>query len=320
MKRFVAIAVIMIFLSCVAYGITGSVSAQEQDMPKIIYSYGLVSVNLTGEKWVPATVHLALNENSRVKTFDQAYCDIAFDEKQENVISLGPNTEVAIGQYMERIEIAKGRVFSVLNNIEAGSTFEVVTPQAIAGVRGTAWETIVELTTKFNVKENVINVQGINKDGQKTDEKNVSPGNSLSVDEDGWLGELVALTDEDIDRLENWSSRIEDTLRSLSSAKGCGELIESYEGASKNLFAQVMNCEAGRDVETFASSPGGGASLLGGESGDQGITGGDIINPTFFSSQNPPALPMEPPPPFEPPVEPPPDHSCCPATNPFCSC
>ena len=49
-----------------------------------------------------------------------------------------------MGESIMKLRISKGRVFSELKALKPGSTFEISTPQAIAGVRGTAWETVVD--------------------------------------------------------------------------------------------------------------------------------------------------------------------------------
>src|SRR3989338_2794420 len=158
---------------------TQTLFAEEESssgIPKIVYVEGTVTVNISGEGWVPAEKGTALLENSAVKTEDQSYCDIALDKESKNIISVGPNSEVKLGKDFNQIDISKGRVFSELKALPPGSMFEVVTPQAIAGVRGTAWESVIGATAQFNVKDSVIYVKGKDEKGKITGTENVPYG------------------------------------------------------------------------------------------------------------------------------------------------
>ena len=136
--------------------------------PTIVYVEGTVSVNPSADTWVDASKGMALNEGNSVKTADSSYCDIALDQEKKNILSIGPNSEVKLGEDFKRINIPRGRVFAELKNLPSGSQFEITTPQAVAGVRGTAWESVVEAASKFNVKEHTVYVKGLDKEGKLT--------------------------------------------------------------------------------------------------------------------------------------------------------
>lgn len=304
-----------LFVSLIALAVFSpsihSLFAQEDSAsPTIVYLEGSVTVNISGAEWVSAEKNMALKEDSSIKTEDASYCDIAFDKDMKNIVSIGPNSEVKLGKALKQVNISKGRVFAELKALPAGSMFEVVTPQAIAGVRGTAWESIVGATAQFNVKDSTIYVKGMAEEGTK----DVAQGNSVVVDPSGWLGELKELTKEDAARMEAWSSRIASSLG--PSAKNCGGLIEGFTGASANLFGQVLECEGAGQDEAFASA-GGDIAQLGGET-NQGLLGGDITQMSFVHT--PLTETLETPIQNTPPPVKPPNYSCCPATNPFCSC
>lgn len=278
-------------------------------VPSIVYAEGSVSVNQTSDIWVTGEKGMGLAEGNSIKTADASSCDIALDQDKKNIISLGPNSEIKLGKDFKVINVPKGRVFAELKNLAAGSQFEIMTPQAVAGVRGTAWETIVDTAAKFNVKEHAVYVKGLDKDGKETGKNDVAEGYSIIVGPDGFLGELSKLTQEDWDRMNDWAARIERALGS-SSSKNCSDLVNSYQGASANLFGQVLDCETGKDG-AFASA-GDGAVLVNTDF-EQGITGGDITHTSFIQSRvtNAPAkLPDEPPTPCD----------CRASQGPNCSC
>ncbi len=235
---------------------------------------------MSGSEWVAAQKDMALNVDSAIKTGDASYCDIALDKEMKNIISLGPNSDVTLGAAFKQIKISKGRVFSELKNLPAGSQFEIVTPQAIAGVRGTAWESIVGPMAQFNVKDHAVYVLGIDPAGNPTKRLDVSQGFSLSVDPSGWLGELAELTKEDLDRMESWSNRIAQAVGQVSGKSNCGGLIEGYEGATANLFGQVLDCEAKSAEASFASANGETPGSIIPQNENQGF-GNDVTTTTF---------------------------------------
>ncbi len=285
MKKFV---LPIVFLATTFLSVfMANVFAEDQEtstteLPKIVYIEGTVSVVPPSQSAVPAEKGMELKEDTVIKTDEQSYCDISFDKENKNIISVGPNSELKIGKDFKQVSISKGRVFSELKGLKPGSTFEVVTPQAIAGVRGTAWESVIDAISKFNVKVSTIYVKGIDKKGSMTGKNDISQGHSVVVDSSGWLGELQDLTKEDEERMDTWSNRIAMSLKSASSKGNCNSLIDGYDGASANLFGQVMDCEVGKDSAAFASAS-EGIALLQGETG-QGITGSDITQTTFASS------------------------------------
>ena len=242
---------------------------------RVVSLQGLVSVQLPGERWAPAFVDMTLDSQAVVRTSAESYCDIAIDGTSKNIISIGPETEVTV-RSARRMHIAKGRVFASLQELPIGSQFEVATPVAIAGVRGTQWESFVADTAKFSVVEGAVNVAGIDKEGNMTGQNDVPAGNALAVDESGWLSELVELTKEDVKRLKEWSSRINMSL----AKRDCDDLIDR-SSANPSLFAEVLECDA-RNQGAFAAALGPEGSVVirdGGETG--GITGGDITTTTF---------------------------------------
>lgn len=269
-----------VFLSLILLGAQGG-AAQEQAQgpyqPKIAHLQGNVSVNFSGEKWEAAQKGMVLNENAVVKTDSQSYCDVALDSAYKNIVSIGPNSEVTLGKLFKEVRIAKGRVFAQMKGLEPGAKFEISTPQAVAGVRGTAWESIVDNGTQFNVQENTINVQGFGAGGGMTGEKDVSGGQSLKIDANGLLGEVTPLSPEQLQGLQDWSGRIGQSLRQDQAQN----LIDGYDGNYANLYEKVLETDGVADLTDFAAAEGGLGFGDGISGGPGGITGGDVTNTTF---------------------------------------
>lgn len=247
---------------------------------KIVHVQGLVSVNQTGDLWEPARKEMVVPESTIVKTGDQAYCDIAFDEEGQNVASIGPNSKIKINE-LQGVHIIRGRVFAQLKG-DNTTDFKVSTPVAIAGARGTSWESIFIETAKFSVADSTIYVQGIDQDGQPTGVIDIPVHGFLDVDAFGELGELGELSQEDIDRLNEWTSKIENGLERR-------RIIN--KGDIGKLFTKLLESEIPPEEETFASDSQEITGIITGGNGDSeaapSITGGDISTSTFDPPPDP---------------------------------
>jgi len=266
----------VLFLTGFVLGVTQS-SAQHQPKPVIISLQGHVSVNVAGEKWQPAEKGMVLQEDSVIKTADQSQCDVAFDLEAEHVVSLGSNTELKMGELFKRVHLVKGRVFTRLKQLGRESDFEVHTPVAIAGARGTAWETSYDLlTVDFNVGDSTIYVKGIGEDGEVTAQIDVSNGFAVAVDGSGILGELTELSDEDKERIGEWMGRISENIK-----------IQKSNGSLGDLFSELLEGEIADSEAAFAAGEEGPSGPNdGGNNNPPSLTGGDISLSTFTPQQN----------------------------------
>lgn len=313
-KFFLLTLTLIISTSVIPFGVAEDQPALEES-PEIVYIEGNVTVSTPDGQVVQAQKGMVVNGKAVIKTQEASYCDIALDKEKKNIISIGPNSEVEVGESIMKLRISKGRVFSELKALKPGSTFEISTPQAIAGVRGTAWETVVDEVSRFNVKDHVIFVEGLDKEGKSTGKSDINEGFSVTVDPSGWLGELAKLTQEDLDRMSSWSDRIQRSLSSASSKRNCGGLIDSYAGDSSGLFQAVVECEV--QAGSFAASD---SLNIPEELSKQGITGGDItINSIVTVQENQPSAPVPAGTASTPVVkEPPVLRDCGSVTNPAC--
>src|SRR3989338_2739367 len=215
-KKSALFSIILSFVGVFAFAsfvFAQNVPAVPADLPVITHLEGSVLVKSEAAGLEnPAVRGMILQQGSVIITSDQSYCDIAFDKEHKNIVSVGPNSKLTIGKDLAAVNLSKGRVFSRLKNLPPGSKFEVVTPQAITGARGTAWESIVDNLATFNVKENTIYVEGLDVQGHTTTQSNVSEDQFIAVDPSGALGQVTDLSDEDSKRLEDWSQRIDQAL------------------------------------------------------------------------------------------------------------
>ena len=324
-KKLLSILVVALlaFYPSVSFAEGEDAASPASPFPKIVYSENNVSVSSDGQNWLAAHSEMSVAEGSHIKTAEASYCDVALDKSLKNIISLGPNSDIVVGEALKQVKISKGRVFAELKALPAGSQFEVVTPQAIAGVRGTAWESIVDMITQFVVQDNSIFVQGIGSEGQVTGENDVPAGSSITVNEQGLLGAVAMAAQADLNRMDSWSDRIEHSVGTYQQEHP-NETIENYDGQTSNLYEKVMEEEMAGEESSFAAFD--EDTLFIQTDFEDGI-GNDITQSTFSGRGSP--LVFDSPIPTPPSVSvtdsrtppfPTPTNCHCPATNPQCQC
>jgi hypothetical protein len=83
-----------------------------------------------------------------IRTARSSTVEIALDAEKKNTIRIEPRALVTLNSanagIMDRLDLAKGKVYANLEDIKSGLTFEVNTPSAVAGVRGSALSVYVE--------------------------------------------------------------------------------------------------------------------------------------------------------------------------------
>lgn len=150
--------------------------ADEESGVEVISVSGSVEILSQGEsEYKKAEEGMFLNAGDSIKTGQDSYIELAFDENQDNVVRLNADTSaVLILKEDEKIEVLEGEVFSSISSLPSGSTFEIRTPTAVVGVRGTEWITRVgkDDTVVEALKDNPY-VSGIERDGRLMSEKKI---------------------------------------------------------------------------------------------------------------------------------------------------
>lgn len=116
---------------------------------EILYVEGTVQVqSSTDSQWNKAEKGMAVDIGDVVRTARHSRCDIAFDAQKKNTVRLEEKTLVVLNSsgvdYVDKVELSRGRVYANLENIQSGLAFEVTTPSAVAGVRGSSYMVYTE--------------------------------------------------------------------------------------------------------------------------------------------------------------------------------
>lgn len=210
-------------------------------LPLLVFAQTAVILDLKGDvlvkegassKWGAAEKGMLLKDGDALKTGAQAECTLAFDEKKKNIISLKGDSQIKIDSVSPgNIYLPEGRVFSIIKNLQKGEKFEIRTPTAIAGARGTGWFSDAHGESNFACFQDTIYVQGLDNQGNSTGEEDVDSGFGIDVEEDGSFGETFALGDADYREWNDFSNQAEN-LGTEETGSAQGDTSGSTTGAS----------------------------------------------------------------------------------------
>lgn len=178
--------------------------------------------------WRRAVIGESLYKNYELLTKTGAQCTLSLDKDLSDVVVVEESSHIKIADILGRnIELSKGRVFSLINTEKTAETFEIKTPTALAGARGTGW--VVDFSTSTTAKcfQGVIYVIGLDEDGNKISQQNIKGGSGIEVFTGGTFGDLFDLSYEDRDAWKDFSDDLKD-LKDLENKK------ESFDSDNKD--------------------------------------------------------------------------------------
>ncbi len=118
---------------------------------------------------------MALYAGDTIRTLAGSSAELSFDEEADNVVKLEADTSaILLLNKDEKIELIQGEVFSTVNSLPEGESFEIKTPTAVAGVRGTDWvTTFKDEETSVEAIDGAPYIQGFDRTGARLGEKTV---------------------------------------------------------------------------------------------------------------------------------------------------
>jgi|GEM_PF-2957922 len=189
--------------------------AQSVQVAEVIHVTGDVTIKTAASPdWVSAEEGMKVKEGDIIKTEADSSAELAFGEKLSNVLNIFPNSQLVISRFEPGlVKLEQGRVFTLLRKLNKGSTFEVRTPTAVAGARGTGWGTSLNSGhTEIQDFENIVYIAGLDPSGGLSGIKDLIEGWKAYIAQDGRHGEFVPLTDDEKKAWKKWK---EEALRRL---------------------------------------------------------------------------------------------------------
>ena len=189
----------------------------------------LVKKEVSGE-WGKAGLNMLLNKGAELETKQDAYCTLAFDRERKNIVTIKQNSMVKIESVEPgNVSLREGRVFALIKNLANNEKFEIKTPTAVAGARGTGWTVQYHnLTTTIACFNDKIYLQLLNQAGEAIKEVVIDHGTGALVDPKGILSQLSSLTGEDYQEWEDFSGYISDLINSIDNKNPAIILIQAW--------------------------------------------------------------------------------------------
>jgi len=151
---------------------------------EVIALEGEVGVKPREGEYGPVEEGALLESGTTIRTGPGAALELGFDEADENIVRVEEETTVVLLlKEDEKIELLQGEVFAIINDLPGGASFEIRTPTAVAGARGTEWATrYKDETTDVEAFDDTPYVKSFDSKGKlRSRVVDVKPGFATSV-------------------------------------------------------------------------------------------------------------------------------------------
>lgn len=215
---------------------------------KIIFVMGKAEA-IRGDKTIPVVLNMFLGQNDKIKTEDGTV-DIMVGGL--GLFKIKPNSLVQLANLTQstKIILKQGKILTVLNKLKKDSTFNVETPTAVAGVRGTSFVVEAEGSqSKIGVLTGVVQVNTVNKKIAVTElnqvevsEKNIKPESKMAVSTINDVKDIVKI--KNIESMNEYA-KIKNNLKILA-------LIEANESGTDMDMNKLKDSIKAKEIQDQA--------------------------------------------------------------------
>ncbi len=202
-KNFITVSAVVLLLASCVIGFISILQAAE-----IVFTEGSVQVQSADKEWKKAEAGTIIAIGDSIRTARRSRCDVALDDEKMNTLRIAEQTLVVLNStepgMINKIDLSNGKIYSNVENIREGMAFEVSTPSAVAGVRGTGWS--VE-STKQNDEvatyKDMVTVQSFDANNNLLSETTVPEGFKTIIERFQEAGALIQLS---LQEMQQWTS------------------------------------------------------------------------------------------------------------------
>jgi len=246
-----ALICIIILLSSIVIYAQSQRMALLAERVVVLYIEGDVTVKTQGSaRWIDATIDMRLEGGDSLRTGADSWAEIGIVADYENVIRVNEKTIIELLRLSSivRIGLLKGEIRSLVEGIGSGSTFEIDTPLAVCGVRGTGWDTQAD-GSQVIVDTYEDDVYFAPKNGPK---KEIIREGKRGVFKA--RGRAIAMQDIPTDRIKSWNEWKESLIgRGIMQGdkKAIDEKSQKVKGKEKNLEDRMKGKLEKRDRDSI---------------------------------------------------------------------
>lgn len=169
------IKIISLFLAvCIGFGLTAF--SQEASHVEVLYVSGTAEVCFRNETdYTKAEEGMYLESGDKIRTGHNSKMGLGFDENENNILEVDSDSSaILILKGNEKMELLEGRVFVTIDELPAGASFEIRTPAAVTGVRGTDWVITASAdATDIESIDGTPYIKSFEEDGKLSDEETI---------------------------------------------------------------------------------------------------------------------------------------------------
>ena len=192
-------------------------------IPTKVWSQSVEVVDIKGNalvrqdknsRWEKLQAKQTLPEGAEIKTNKNASLTITFDAQQKNVVTVEKNTSIKIEDTSPgSVFLSRGRVFTLIDDVQGDKKFEIKTPTAIAGARGTGW--ITEFTdgvTNVSCFDDVVYVASLDETGHVTGQLDVSEGFEIAFKDEVAPSALKEVSEESKQQWQGFMTTVDQVI------------------------------------------------------------------------------------------------------------
>jgi len=163
-------------------------------------------------QWEEAQVNKVITQDWEIETKGNSLCVLAFDAKRKNIITVKEYTKIKIESVLPgRVFLPEGRVFALIKNLEESKQFEVRTPTAISGARGTGWLTeVIDGITNVSCFDDVVFVDSLDPSGAVTGQIDLVKGLEVNIEDTAVeANDIKQVSESDIQEWEGFFNSVQ---------------------------------------------------------------------------------------------------------------
>ena len=183
--------------------------AHSQDSARVVFAKGAPKIMKAGTlEWSDCKPETAIDNGDRIRTLADEAVEIFFLQNNRNIIRVDESSDIVIknGSPPYFIELSSGSLLSLVRKLPADSKFEVRTPVATCGVRGTGWRSRTDGTrATFETFEKTVYIKGIDESGKEMEgELLVESGWKVDIEKFERPSRIEKLLNNDFERWGEW--------------------------------------------------------------------------------------------------------------------
>jgi hypothetical protein len=207
---------------------------------EVVFVEGSVQVQSAADKeWKNAEKGMQVQIGDSVRTARHSRAEIALDADKKNTVRVEEKTLVVLNSAtagtVDRLDLTRGRVYANLEGIKEGLGFEVNTPSAVAGVRGSSYMVYVERDgDEVSAYKDTVYLRAFDQEKNQLGETMLPEGFKTIIDRFELPGALSSISNREYTRFENMR---EDLIRHVEGREKTKE--EREERAPLSLHEQT---------------------------------------------------------------------------------